>query len=77
LSRFPPVIEKILQTFVHVRQILATLRASFFSGVIYGYLKHWGHLPTHILGTACTLLLPVLLPVLDRRVRQRRKSRVL
>ena len=40
------------------------------SGLIYGYLHHWSVLIRHVLGTAFTLVLPVLLPALIRRVQR-------
>ena len=44
------------------------------SVLIYGYLWPWGTMFTHLVGPPFTLLLPLLLPLLDRWIRRRKSG---
>jgi hypothetical protein len=40
------------------------------SVLVFGYLIRWDALPRHLLGTGLTLMVPMLVPVMDRWIRQ-------
>ena len=66
LAALAPSRERLLRT----GMACATAQLSV---LIYGFLKSWSYLARHLLGVTWTLVLPMLLPVLDRWVGRRRK----